>query len=720
MKAALNLTIRIFLLCLFLASFNRCAEKKAMIGLSKDREGNILITNEKIRIKLDRLMYTTVFLDGTLRLNRERSESQNLDPSYYLISGDGKIKDFVLIDEEIKEENIETELGSGKRFMLRGTATEVHLDKILHIEMYEKYPEAAVVYAEYENTGDAPIKITASYSNCYELDASLVSDELNPTDLWTHQGSALGWGKDYIFRIPRDFSRENYMGYQQRSRIGGGVPVFDYWTPQMGIAIGHIEPVPQLVSFPAIAKSGECLSISMKEDVNMMLEPGQTFKTIRSLLVVHHLDFFEPLRVFSSMMADQGLKMKEPSPDAYEPIWCGWGYRSDFTMDDIYNTLPKLKKLKLDWVVIDDRWFDKYGDWNPRKETFPGGEEQLKAFVDSLHKEGFKVKIWWAPTNAQPENIEARKLSFDQGISSVAKEHPEWLIMDEEGNYPRDERQMYLFCPSVKKVQDYIKNLTVKFIRDWGFDGHKLDAFWVPPPCYNPAHHHAKPEESYEDTYELIRIVHETSRELKSHSVTEVCNCGTPQDFYQIIHTDQPVTSDPVSAEQVRKRIKVYKALYGPSCAAYGDHAELTLKGKDPQIMPDLASTIAIGGVPGTKFTWPAGPDVVRLTEDKENIFNMWLDIYSQHMLSEGTYLNLYDFAWDKPETHVIQKGDTLFYGFFSEHWEGPVTLRGLEVNRAYGLVDYVNNIDIGSVSTDDASIEVEFDHHLTLKATPK
>jgi len=50
----------------------------------------------------------------------------------------------------------------------------------------------------------------------------------------------------------------------------------------------------------------------------------------------------------------------------------------------------------------------------------------------------------------------------------------------------------------------------------------------------------------------------------------------TRQDFYQAAYIDQPVTADPVGALQVRQRIKVFKALMGPSAAAFADHVELS------------------------------------------------------------------------------------------------------------------------------------------------
>lgn len=60
---------------------------------------------------------------------------------------------------------------------------------------------------------------------------------------------------------------------------------------------------------------------------------------------------------------------------------------------------------------------------------------------------------------------------------------------------------------------------------------------------------------------------------------------------------------------QVRRRMKMYKALLGSRAAVYGDHVELTrISGtgdNEQDLGSDFASTLGTGGVLGTRFTWP-------------------------------------------------------------------------------------------------------------------
>ena len=89
------------------------------------------------------------------------------------------------------------------------------------------------------------------------------------------------------------------------------------------------------------------------------------------------------------------------------------------------------------------------------------------------------------------------------------------------------------------------------------------------------------------------------------------------------------VASDPKSAWQVRTKGKTLKALQGDSVAYFGDHVDMT---KD-----DFASTVGVGGVIGTNFTWPEGSAEKKrgdLTPLREKNFEKWIRIYKEKMLS--------------------------------------------------------------------------------------
>ena len=718
-----------YFLVLFLCAFvtiTSCSTSKENFSYSKG--GEIWFRNSGIELMIDPYMNISVYYGNEgMPLNVVEKGIPEKSNHYILVNGK-QIVDFPVDYDQMNIESVETAFGKGKKLTLTGMSelNEIQkIEKTLFIELYENFPDAALISASYKNTGTSDVTIERYVSNRFQMDASQFDPNNEPYDFWSFQGAAIEWGLDYEIKIGDGFKQENWMGVQPETKTGGGVPFVNLWNRTAGLAIAHIEAKPQMVSFPVEVMFDKTVEMSMHHEINRTLAPGESCQTLKGVVIAHSLDYFDPLQTFSGLMAAQGVKQKQPSEDAHEAIWCGWGYLTDFSLDDIYGTLPKLKELGIKWVVIDDRWWDRYGDWNIRDYTFPGGERQLKGFVDSLHQQGFKVKIWWAPTPVQPDVIPTWTGSVDPGMAQIAKDHPEWLIMDENGDYPRDSREMYQFCPSVPEVQEYMKKLTTRFIGDWGFDGHKLDAYYVVPPCHNPAHNHKSPEESYQDMPKLLEAIYKTSKSIKPNSVTEICNCGTPQDFYQSVHTDQPVTSDPTSVEQSRRRVKSMKALWGANAPIYTDHvehirpeADMNDKSDTARVGQDFATAMGPGGVIGTKFTWPAGPENMQLTGEREKHWTKWVGLYHEKMLSKGYYLNLYDIIFDKPESHVIRKEKNFYYAFYADEWHGEIELRGLE-NKKYTVYDYVNGLSLGTVTGPVGKIAPTFKEHLLIECLP-
>jgi alpha-galactosidase len=237
------------------------------------------------------------------------------------------------------------------------------------------------------------------------------------------------------------------------------------------------------------------------------------------------------------------------------------------------------------------------------------------------------------------------------------------------------------------------------------------------PACYNPVHHHDRPEASVEALPDFFREIYETAQSVKPGALVEFCPCGTAYSFFTMPHFNMSVASDPTSSFQVRSKAKTLKGLMGDDIPFFGDHVELS-DGAD-----DFASTVGVGGVVGTQFVLPAlvkKRSKFDLTPAQEKKFEKWMAIYRDKMLSRGQYLGqLYDIGFDVPETHVIRKDQTLYYAFFAKHWKGSVKLRGLE-DRTYNVVDYVNDTSLGTISGRDARLMVAFDKHLLLEVKPK
>src|SRR6202167_1646954 len=234
-------------------------------------------------------------------------------------------------------------------------------------------------------------------------------------------------------------------------------------------------------------------------------------------------------------------------------------------------------------------------------------------------------------------------------------------------------------CPADKKVVEYHKALVRKILGDWGFDGLKLDGQHMNavPECFNPAHHHKKPEASVEALPDFFRELYETARSVKPDALVEFCPCGTAYSFFTMPHFNMSVASDPESSFQVRSKGKTLKALMGDNIPYFGDHVELSDGAND------FASTVGVGGVVGTIFVLPGEVkkrSTSDLTPQREKNMAKWVSIYKEKMLSRGKYLGaLYDRVFHSRKPHATEKEKKISSPFSPRHWTGKVELRGLE-----------------------------------------
>ena len=127
----------------------------------------------------------------------------------------------------------------------------------------------------------------------------------------------------------------------------------------------------------------------------MTSKPGETLFHAPSFLIGIFRRLLRTLRMWSSVLQKEGWDLPKPSSEAYNVSWCGWGYEANVTPAQMLGTIPKLKEMGIKWVTLDDRWFDIYGDWNPRTDTFPG--DSIKKMMDDFHKQGMLAQIWWLP-----------------------------------------------------------------------------------------------------------------------------------------------------------------------------------------------------------------------------------------------------------------------------------------------------------------------------------
>ena len=670
-------------------------------GVGAPSTGNPQIQGESLRIEFDHNLRSRVIA----RFDNKETTMGPFTASESVTAADKAWTEFPLTLQ--KHERVSDAFGKGERLTVTGKSGT--LTKSVSVTMYDEFPAMAFFDVQYTNTGTTKLAIKSWTNNAYTLGTQRNNDTQRNSDrpaFWSYQSGSYEKRPDWIVPLRTNFQQENFLG-MNASDYGGGTPIVDVWRRDVGVAVGHVEPRPRLVSLPVSMPDADHATIAVVFRHETSLEPGESLHTFRTFAAVHQGDYFRTLTDYRRFMIKQGFKMASAPDSAFGAIWCAWGYGRSVQPQQVYDTLPTVKRLGFSWVTLDDGWQNNVGDWVLDPKKFPHGDADMKALVDRIHQEGFRAQLWWSPLSAVPD-------------SALLKNHPDYVLLNQDGSKQEVSwwNSQYL-CPADHRVVEYHKALVRKILLDWGFDGLKLDGQHMngAPACYNPAHHHARPEESVEAMPDFFRAIYDTAQAVKPDALVEFCPCGTAFSFFTMPHFNMSVASDPRGSFQVRSKAKTLKALMGDNVPFFGDHVELSDGAND------FASTVGVGGVVGTQFVIPAlmvKRSRSDLTPAREKDFETWLGIYREKMLSRGQYLGqLYDIGFDVPETHVIRKDQTLYYAFFAKHWKGPVQLRGLQ-DRNYTVLDYVNGTSLGTLSGHNAQLPVEFDKHLLLEVRPQ
>jgi len=234
------------------------------------------------------------------------------------------------------------------------------------------------------------------------------------------------------------------------------------------------------------------------------------------MVTVHAGDFYDPVVRYRALMGDLGVPtVSHFEPNDYAAAWCTWGYQRTFTVQDIPPKMSQMKAMGMKELILDDGWFDRFGDWNPTRKKFPRGDSDMKALIDKAHTEGLTFRLWWSrdrrtrgprstgdiPTGSfWPRTGTGRRLV---GIPTTSAR----LI----GPWRRP-------CGPGGTLRQAVGG------GQFQLDGTDLNHA---PLCYNPAHHHTRPEESFEQWPELFRQIRATAMAIRPDFRIELCPVGS-------------------------------------------------------------------------------------------------------------------------------------------------------------------------------------------------
>ena len=375
----------------------------------------------------------------------------------------------------------------------------------LDLDFPKDFPDVVVVAPHLKNAGSSSAVTVSQFGQgAMRLAAGVPQDVKKDVLFWSLQGGGYVWGGDYVLPVRVGFRQDNYTGPKGKGN-GGGVPLVDLWRPEMGVAVALLDPKPALAWVPVSADTQGMADVEVITRPSVSLAAGATYSPAPVMIAVHQLDFYNPVVRYREVMDRLGVHVvKYFLPEDYAPAWCTWGYVRTWTVPAILAKAHQMKEMGMKDFILDDGWFDNFGNWEPTRQKFPGGEADMKALIEKVHALGLTFRLWWSPGSADPG-------------SDVDRQHPDWFILDKDGHREKASWNAYYLCPAYAPVREFTRGLVTRFAKDWSVDAFKLDGTDLnhAPLCYNPAHHHARPEESFEQWPALFQEISTTARSVR-------------------------------------------------------------------------------------------------------------------------------------------------------------------------------------------------------------
>ncbi|MGA8345412.1 MAG: alpha-galactosidase, partial [Candidatus Sulfotelmatobacter sp.] len=236
-----------------------------------------------------------------------------------------------------RRERVSDAFGAGERLSLTGKSGDLRKD--VSVTIYSDFPSMAIFDVTYTNEGASRLTIHSWGNHQYALRAN---SDARGTVFWSYQSGSYEKRPNWVLPLRTGFNQENYLG-MNASDYGGGTPIVDVWRKDVGLAVGHVEPGPRLISLPVSMPDARHAHLAVRSTRERTLEPGESFHTLRTFVSVHPGDYFRTLGEYRRFMVRQGFQMASAPDSAFGPIWCAWGYGRSVQLKQVYDTLPTVK-----------------------------------------------------------------------------------------------------------------------------------------------------------------------------------------------------------------------------------------------------------------------------------------------------------------------------------------------------------------------------------------
>ena len=192
--------------------------------------------------------------------------------------------------------------------------------------------------------------------------------------------------------------------------------------------------------------------------------PRRTY-TVRILLDRRNVFWGDAVRAASTWMERaSGCAVASVPEAARDPLYSTWyAYWQDVHAGELEREAALAASLGMKTMILDDGWqkedsvsyYSATGDWMPVPSRFP----DMKAHVAAVHKAGLRYMLWLSVPYVGDESEAWKRFSGKLLTMHGTKSPGRVGVLD----------------PRFPDVREYLIQTYERAVRDWGFDGLKLD-----------------------------------------------------------------------------------------------------------------------------------------------------------------------------------------------------------------------------------------------------
>lgn len=265
-------------------------------------EGEVWLRHSSIQIRFDRELYCSVFFrqDGQLlALSHNPPDPTLAKPSHFIAVEGQDVLDFYVDYRNIGLSEVRGRFGPGKRLKITGlgeTEENILIEKTMVVELFEAYPDIAMVWAVYRNPDlDRPIRITGITNQFFRMDASLTDAQVPRHGLQCFHYDQLVHGDGTEPLLDLDFARTVTTASPGFARVA-------FWNSVMGMTVASRPPEAGTLTIPVGTARDRRVEVSFGYDLDRILEPEEELVGPKGFVMVYEGDYGSGLAREKSMM----------------------------------------------------------------------------------------------------------------------------------------------------------------------------------------------------------------------------------------------------------------------------------------------------------------------------------------------------------------------------------------------------------------------------------